>query len=156
MNDRIKKITLVSVCVLVVAGGIFFVLSKQKDTKEKTVNAPTAAAVSEDAIKKPAPTKDAYQQSVNDALAPFVTLRKTLPPINDGSRAAKESAALRIARDRVLALTVPGDARDLHLELVLALTQIEQGILDKNAALWQQGETTFDVFVQTHSWVEVK
>lgn len=153
MNTQKKKIILIFVCTAIIVCGIFFVLQKQKGNTNQNINGTVFSA---ETPKKEVPTQGTYKTGVRDVLLPYLTLRKTLPALTDASRSTKESAATRTARDAVLSLLVTSESRDIHLELVLALTQIEQGILDKNVALWQQGETNLDSFLKKNPWAEGK
>lgn len=149
MNPQFKKTLIVFSCSLIVISGVILLLQKQK---RNVSQANVQIHTSEDVLNQQTETTSSYEAAVKKNLAPFIVARKNLSSDFDSSRIQKESSIVRTTHDAIVRIIVPSPHKDSHLALVLALTQIQQGMMDNNVGLWQRGEDAFDAFLKNNSW----
>ena len=105
------------------------------------VNAPVAAAPAPDAIVSAA----SYRTALEDVVSRFDQAYG--PSENDAAKLDAVDQAL----EEVLALTVPGEERDLHLSIATALTQMSQGLRGE-ALEREKGEKAMEAAKASAAW----
>ena len=158
-----KKIAIACIIVVCLAVGLFVVGRNfswfQKDSGEpQQVDEAQNSPSTDQSIKKQSnqPTADGYATAIADSLRVYLALRET---VGDYSfdRLKKEAPSLHAAREKLFFVTVPAESRDSHLALMLALTRIDEGMVETEAhadhavsPLWEKGEKDLDAFIKTY------
>ncbi|OGY49748.1 MAG: hypothetical protein A3B89_02345 [Candidatus Buchananbacteria bacterium RIFCSPHIGHO2_02_FULL_40_13] len=84
----------------------------------------------EDDLAKPLELKEEYRQKFNQAFQNYLILEAAAVALDDDFLTKTISI-----KQNLLVLKVPGELKDGHLQAVIALTEIEDGIKSKNLDL---------------------
>lgn len=108
------------------------------------------ASPGEELIASP-PSSPGYRKQTASIVGNFLKVRAALPSTNDGN--ADLLSSLAAARRDLLALSVPSAERDLHLRLVGAVTEWEEGIQKDDQTLIGSGSGLFFQLLDEFPWL---
>lgn len=91
---------------------------------------------STDAQAPTAPSSGDYQRDVRDIMRPVI----------QGDTVSVEMA--RQAREKLLAVRVPADYKDMHLHLVIALTEVQEGSGERGRQRLEAAKTAYPWLTQ--------
>jgi len=148
---RLKSVALAAAA-LALIGGTVFVFATRTGSGTRASKVSGSGQAVPDKPSNP-PTEDGYQGAVKAALADFLAVRAELPADLGTDRGERELSVVRTAKAALAGVVVTADRRKSHLDLVLSLVRIEQGIGDKDAKLWKSGEDGLDAFVKDNMWL---
>ncbi len=138
MNNNRLLTVLIVVAVLLLGLFAWFKWRPASSSPSNLSSTSTNSSISSVPAISQAELSKNYQDGVRAALTTFATQYRS------GDAAAKKAAAQK-AQQQLLALMVPVEDKDLHLQLVLALDQLSKG----NVA----GEKSFATAVASNSWI---
>jgi hypothetical protein len=108
-------------------------------TKEPSRIAPSEEAVS-------APTDAEYQAALASVMSGF------LVRLDAAEGDAARLSLVEDAQSKVLALIVPGDRRELHLEIAISLNLLRTG-LGGDATAYVEGRRRLQAVIDQYSWL---
>lgn len=73
---------------------------------------------------------------------------------NNSTDQAEQIELVENARNDLLSLIVPGTHRDVHLELVVSLNLIEQGLKNDDQSKVTEGERRLEAVITQHGWLQ--
>lgn len=111
------------------------------------------ARTSEERIQpSPASLSIRYQQDAGRIVGNFLKLHSALPSPNDSSAKAVLDP-LGDARRNLVALVVPNEFRELHVELVAALTTWEDGVRSGRNDIAAHGAGALTLLLDENPWL---
>ncbi len=99
-------------------------------------------------IENPEVTVEDYQNQAR------VITRDFFDQYNQTTDQPEQENLVTSARNDLLALLVPGTHRDVHLELVVSLNLIEQGLAQADAAQVTEGERRLEAVITQYGWLQ--
>lgn len=83
-----------------------------------------------------------------------VVVRDFFDAYNETADVNEQESLVSSARNDLLSLLVPGTHKDVHLELVVSLNLIEQGLTNDDAAQVTEGERRLEAVIMQHGWLQ--
>lgn len=141
-NPGVKKLAWFLIALAVIAGLLAVYISRRGGEQIGTSSGPPLLS------EQRSPTVEDYRQTIRAAFKDFLEQRAQLTEELNEARAAAELPTIRSVKEKIFQIIVPGSERDSHLSLVLSLSWIEQGIIDKDEALWEKGEQALGQYLK--------
>ena len=137
-----KKGIFVVIILVIAIAGIFGYRVLKLNKNANIINANAGAETNNSApLVDQGKLKSDYEQAVYQTLAEFLSDSR---PQNFSASAAKQ---------KILDLTVPTEYKDLHLNLVLALDEIESGAAQADQAKIEDGLEKLEALKGEYGWI---
>lgn len=130
MKKIFTKTIIILILIILGGVGIYLILIKKNNQSRTNIN------FLNEPISNPLLEED-YEKNIKEILEAF----------------ANQKTQLNETIEKILKLTVPAKYKDLHLNLVIALTKIQQGREETNQAKIEEGLADLDKIRQKHNWL---